>query len=276
MIKENFKVDLHIHTTASDGTWTNEELLQQIKEKNIKIFSITDHDTITNSVKMIDMIPKDIYYFVGVEISTTYKGKEYHITAYDFDIHNKKLNELLSFNENKRKEFNAKLIQHAYEINKLENIKSYDSYNYDKKRGGWDSLNYLYDNKAIDNLNDYFDLIKSYNEKLVFKEPHEVIEIIKNAGGHSFLAHPSAYESGKILPSEVLKEWRDFGISGVECYSPYLNNINDAEIYWKFCRDNMLMISGGSDCHGDFNSRYLGDPEVNIWNIQIDFLERFL
>lgn len=276
MIKEDFKIDLHIHTTASDGTWTNEELLQQIKEKNIKVFSITDHDTITNSVEMINMISKDIYYFVGVEISTTYQGKEYHITAYDFDIHNKKLNELLSFNENKRKEFNAKLIQHAYEINKLENMKNYDTYNYDKKRGGWDSLNYLYDNKAIDNLNDYFDLIKSYNEILVFKEPHEVIEIIRNAGGHSFLAHPSAYDRGKILPLDVLETWRDFGISGVECYSPYLSCINDVEKYLKFCKDNKLMISAGSDCHGDFNNRTLGSPEIYIRDVKTDFIESVL
>ena len=67
MVESNWQVDMHMHTTASDGTWTAEELLDGIIENNIKVFSITDHDSTFNSVSIIDRIPDDICYMVGVD-----------------------------------------------------------------------------------------------------------------------------------------------------------------------------------------------------------------
>lgn len=273
MFEKDYQVDMHIHTTASDGTWTTEELLQQIIKSNIKVFSVTDHDTIENSVKMLHMIPDDIFYFLGVEISCTYRDEEYHIAAYDFDYKNSRLNELLKYNQLQRKEFNTKIVQYAKEVNTLKDIKDYISYNYNKKRGGWDSLNYLYDNNVIKDFKEYFELIESSNEKLYFKHPEEIIKTIRDAGGYSILAHPSAYENGHKLSLEILKEWKNYGVSGIECFSPYLSNIEDANYYVKFCKDNNLMISAGSDCHGEFNDRMLGIPKVNMDKIELEFIK---
>ena len=273
MIERDYQVDMHIHTTASDGTWTVEELLELIIKNDIKLFSITDHDTIQNSVEMLYIIPKDIYYVIGVEISCTYNGEEYHITAYDFDYEDRKLNELLEFNQKQRMEFNTRVIQYTKKINKIKDIEDYYSYEYNRSKGGWESLNYLLDKNIVSNLKDYFEIIKSSNEKLYFKNPKEIIKIIRDAGGHSFLAHPSAYQGGEKLSLEVLEEWKDYGISGIECYSPYLKNIQDANYYIKFCEENNLMISAGSDCHGEFNNRTLGIPKVNIDKINMDFIK---
>lgn len=273
MIERDYQVDMHVHTTTSDGTWTVEELSELIIKSNIKLFSITDHDTIDNSIKMLHNIPNDICYVIGAEISSTYNGEEYHITAYDFDYENSKLNELLKFNQIQRKEFNAKVIQYVKRINKIEDIKDYYSYEYNRKRGGWESLNYLLDKDVVKNLKEYFEIIKSSNEKLYFKNPKEVIEIIKNAGGYSFLAHPSSYEKGEKLSLEILKEWKNYGVSGIECYSPYLKDIEDADYYVRFCEENNLMISAGSDCHGEFNNRTLGVPKVNIDKLKLDFIK---
>lgn len=102
MFERDCQVDMHIHTTASDGTWTVEEVLELIIKNNIKVFSITDHDTIENSVKMLHSIPNNNGYVIGAEISCTYNDEEYHITAYDFDCENSKLNELLKFNQIQR------------------------------------------------------------------------------------------------------------------------------------------------------------------------------
>jgi len=273
MVEKNYQVDMHIHTTASDGTWTIIELLEHIKKNNIKVFSITDHDTIENSVKMLHSVPNDIYYSVGVEISCTYNVKEYHITAYDFDYENSELNELLKFNQLQRKEFNTKTVQYAKEINKIKDIEDYYSYKYNRKRGGWESLNYLIDNNAVKGFKEYIQLLISSNERLCFKHPKEIIEIIKNAGGYSFLAHPSAYKNGEKLPIETLEEWKNYGISGIECFSPYLSNIEDADYYVKYCEENNLMISSGSDCHGEFNNRTLGIPEVSLDKVKLEFIE---
>lgn len=273
MGERDYQVDMHIHTTASDGTWTIEELLELIIKNNIKLFSITDHDTIENSIKILCSIPDNINYVVGVEISCTYNRQEYHITAYDFDYRNAKLNDLIKFNQMQRKEFNAKIIKFVKEINKIKDITDYFSYKYDSKRGGWESLNYLLDKNIVKDLNEYFEIIRLSNERLCFKNPKEVIEIIKDAGGYSFLAHPSAYKKGDNLLIEVLKEWKDYGITGIECFSPYLRNAVDADYYVKFCAENNLMISAGSDCHGEFNNRVLGTPKVNIDKIKLDFIK---
>lgn len=267
------QVDMHIHTTASDGTWTAEELLEHIIKSNIGVFSITDHDTIENSIKILHCIPNNICYVIGVEISCTYNNQEYHIAAYDFDYKNTRLNNLLKFNRIQREEFNIKVIQYVKEINKVKDIKDYYSYQYNRKRGGWDSLNYLLDKNIVKDLREYFEIIKSSNEKLYFKNPKEIIEIVKDAGGYSFLAHPSAYEKGEKLSLGILEEWKNYGISGIECFSPYLKNMEDANYYLRFCEENDLMISAGSDCHGEFNNRALGVPKVNIDKIKLDFIK---
>lgn len=272
MAEGNCQVDMHIHTSASDGTWTAEELLEYIIEKNIKVFSITDHDTTYNSIKIISSIPNDIRYVIGVEISCTYNDQEYHITAYDFDYENVELQELLKFNMQQKNENNTKIIKYLKETNRIKDIEDYFTYKYESNRGGWNSLNYLLDKNIVEDMTGYFEIMKSSNERLCFKNPKEVIEIIKKAGGHSFLAHPSAYEKGEKLSLKVLREWKDYGISGIECFSPYLKNREDADYYVKFCNDNNLMISAGSDCHGEFNNRTLGVPKVVMDEVKLDFL----
>lgn len=265
-------VDMHIHTNASDGTWTVDEVLELIIKNNIKVFSITDHNTIINSVKMKNIVPKDINFIIGTEISSTYKGQEYHITAYDFNHEDEKLNELLEFNQRSMNDYNRKTVEYLKDIRKIDDIQDYYSYEYDICRGGWKSLNYLIDKDIIQNMNEYFQITASYNEKAYFKNPKEIIETIRQAGGHSFLAHPSAYVKGNKLGLEILKEWKDYGISGIECYSPYLKDMEDANYYLRFCQDNNLMISAGSDCHGGFNDRRLGIPKVNMSQVKMDFV----
>lgn len=273
MIKKNYMVDMHIHTTASDGTCTPEEVLDLIIKNNIGLFSITDHDTIEGNLKIKDKIPDDICYIIGSEISSTYNGDEYHITAYDFDYNNGRLKELLAFNIKQRDEFNTKIVQYVERVGMLEDVGDYFLYEDDPKKGGWDSLNYLLDKNIVKDLGEYFNIIKLSNKKLIFKHPKEVIDVIRAAGGYSFLAHPSAYEKGIKLSLGVLKEWKDYGISGIECYSPYLENIEDANHYINFCKEHNLMISAGSDCHGEFNDRTIGVPKVSLDKIKLDFVK---
>ena len=222
---------------------------------------------------MLESVPDDICYIMGTEISCTYNDEEYHITAYDFDYRNPELNKLVQFNQRQRKEFNTKVIEFVKQTSKIEDVTDYFSYRYDSKRGGWESLNYLLDKGVVNDMREYFKIVNSSNEELCFKSPKEVIEIIRNAGGYSFLAHPSAYANGDNLSTEILEEWRDYGICGIECFSPYLKNIEDADYYVRFCNENNLMISAGSDCHGGFNDRILGIPKVNIDNLRLDFVK---
>lgn len=262
MNKGNEKlVDLHIHTNASDGTWDIKETIAVIIEKNIKYFSITDHDTIENSLEALKYIPRNRKFVLGSEISSTYKGKEYHILAYDFNPENEALKKLLKDNQLIRKKYNDDLIKYVKEYEVVNDVSDYDNYMWDLARGGWKSLNYLIDKGVVADLNSYFELVEISQLKLEFNSPKVVIEKIHQAGGYCILAHPSAYGE-KYIKENFLETWIAFGIDGLECYSPYFEEINDASYYVKFCKKNNLMISGGSDCHGKFNDRFIGVPKV--------------
>jgi len=259
--KDKELVDLHLHTNASDGTWDIKETIARVIEKNIKYFSITDHDTFENSLKALKCIPRNRRFILGSEISSTYKGKEYHILAYGFNPENKELNELIQHNKLVREKYNDDLIDYVKEYEVVNNISDYENYAWDLKRGGWKSLNYLIDKGVVNDLSSYFELVGISKLTLEFMSPAAVIEKIHQAGGLCILAHPSAYGEN-LMKQNFLKVWLSFGIDGVECYSPYLENIDDAGYYVQFCEENHLMISGGSDCHGKFNDRAIGIPRV--------------
>jgi len=257
-------VDLHIHTKASDGTWDRHELIERLPEGNISLFSITDHDTIENSKAIIKQLEGyDLKFTIGVEISCTYMDKDYHLTAYSFDASNTYLLQLLEENRRVWDDNNARMIRLLEADNPNVDYSKYETYQYDKNRGGWKSLNFLLDLRLIRDTRGYLDLFERLGNKTVFKDPETIINIIRKAQGVSFLAHPNAYFRGTSLPTEQLKKWIDFGISGIECYSSYPGVVK-AEDYVSFCKKNNLLISGGSDCHGTFLTTKLGNPRITL------------
>lgn len=268
------KVDLHIHTNDSDGTWDLEQLINELDKSNIYIFSITDHDCINNSKQMLKYnVGRNKIFIPGVEISATYNNIEFHINAYNFNFENKNLVELLKLNQKIRIDFNKKIIQYFEKTNDLKLMYDYQNYKHDPHRGGWKSLNFLKDRKLVENLEDFFNKISDMKERMNFLIPEKVINIIHQAEGFAFLAHPASYFNGELLDKSFLKEWVKMGIDGIEVYSPYLKNIKDAKYYIDFCKKNNLMYSSGSDCHGEFiKDRKMGKPKIFLKDIDINKL----
>ena len=84
------KIDLHIHTNASDGSWTPEEVMENVIKNNIEIFAIADHDEVSNILKMEQLAKENNVDFIRcVEFSCKAFDLECHILAYDLDIENK-------------------------------------------------------------------------------------------------------------------------------------------------------------------------------------------
>lgn len=267
------RVDLHIHTCISDGTWDVHELKNEIKKEGIKIFSITDHDALSNIKKMKKIItPEDDLLFIpGVEVSTTHDGKEYHLTVYNFNNDIDELNKLIDWNLKKRLNYNMDFIKYLEKKSPNITIEGYCNYENDSKRGGWKSLNYLCDKGVYKNMFEMFNDLVASGLKLSFKNPPEVIEACKKVGAKVFLAHPSYYVKGDVLSKQELDFWKNSGISGIECYSPYGNSIEQINYYRDYCKKNKLLISGGSDCHGSFiPARLLGKPEVYDKDLDIE------
>lgn len=265
------KVDMHMHTCASDGTWDVEELKQQLKNSSINIFSITDHDCVDNVKSMESIItPSDNLVFIpGTELTTEYEGREYHLTLYNYDINNKSLIDLINWSNQSKLNSNKEYIG-TYAAARYDSISAedFEKYEYDRKRGGWKSANYMIDKGIHKDVLNHLQDVKESGLKAALKGPQEVIEIAKKSGGKLFLAHPSYHYRDTIMPESELKFWVEAGIDGIECFSPY--NKDDAKYYIDFCKKNDLMISGGSDCHGNFiPSRKLGVPHADLSDLNL-------
>jgi hypothetical protein len=197
---------MHMHTNASDGTLTNSELVSILWKHDIEFFSVTDHDTIANSIRMPAIAARAALDFViGVEISSTFEGREYHILSYAFDVENEGLNQLLEKHLAVRvegdKENAAFLAEHHEQVD----VAEYADYDYDRTRGGWKLYNYVLDKGLITDIPGFFDLFVDRPRHFVFSSPKEVIQTVKNAGGLCILAHPSAYVDGDLLPEPTME-----------------------------------------------------------------------
>ena len=89
------KTDLHAHSIHSDGTLSPSELLNLAKKNNINILAITDHDDIEGSKKLIELAPKDIIVYSGVELNAKEEKGQMHILGYNIDLYNEDINNRL-------------------------------------------------------------------------------------------------------------------------------------------------------------------------------------
>ncbi|GIM29196.1 phosphatase [Clostridium polyendosporum] len=258
------KADLHMHTRASDGTLTPEEVVDNIKQGDIKLFSVTDHDTIGSITKLKELAALEgIKFIPGVEISSIYKGELLHILAYNFDVNDEKLLKLIKNNEyllQKKDDDSIKmLIKHGFELDYDE----YLSYEHEPARGGWKTLNFLIDKGVCSGVEEYFGKVFTEERMLIFPkfpEPKVVIDTIKSARGIPVLAHPR-YSKSQFDLYEMLDMFRNWDIEGVECYHPHHDNEITKRCV-EYCENHGLLITGGSDYHGGLlSTRSLGKPE---------------
>lgn len=279
ILKKDIKVDLHIHSMISDGTYDVEDIVKEALAKDIGLISLTDHDDIANIEKMKKATEnKNILFLPGVEISSTLKGKLVHILAYGIDNKNEEMVNLLKKNRAmlKKKDDDAikYLINKGYPIS----YSQYEEYKNDNKRGGWKALNFLIDIGLCKDIKDYFTNLFGDNKGFKFPpfiNTKEVIKIVKKAGGVPVLAHPY-YERDEEGVEEKLREFLKIGIEGVECFHPN-HSEEKSRLCVEWCRKNHLIITAGSDFHGDFiKQRIMGNPKVTLGEIHLGKLKGFI
>ncbi|MCR4430837.1 MAG: PHP domain-containing protein [Tepidanaerobacteraceae bacterium] len=270
---DNIKVDLHVHTTASDGTWPPEKLVENMLGAGIEIFAVTDHDTTENLAQVASAArERGLKFIAGVEINATCSGRNYHILGLGIDPGNKELQMLLKKNRELTEAKDDESIKFLEGKFPQVSFDEYKEYVNNPARGGWKALNYLIDKKLCTSYKDFFSLFEGWGnpfEKLIFAPPDEVIKTIHMAGGVSILAHPGAgfYNGGyKDLIAFMIGE----GIRGIECYHPE-NSPEITRYCLEICQSKNLLVTGGSDCHGEFVvGRHLGHPDVRLSQLKLD------
>ena len=261
------KADLHVHTNASDGTWSPEAVLENISKANIKVFAVTDHDSIDN-LEAVSTLAKDtgLKFIKGVEISSTEKGRIFHILGYNIDPRNETLKKVLKHNSSNMAQRDEKSIVTLMNSGHPVSPDEFLSYENNPDRGGWKALNYVQDKGLCGHYKDFFKLFENPTRGMNIDgcvTPEQAITAVKEAGGIPVLAHPGSAMYGCSL-EEAVSTVMDLGIEGFECFHPE-NSEETTDYCLEVCKREKLYITGGSDCHGSFvKERWLGKPDIDF------------
>ena len=275
MLKSATLVDLHIHTTASDGSWTPAELVERVQQAGIGLFAVTDHDSVANVTAAAGLAQAAGLAFIpGVELCSTMHGRDVHILGYGIDIQSTPLMKLLRHNTELMEAVDAESICRLIEQGLPIDYDEYQAFTHDPARGGWKSLSYLIDKGLCADVREFFGKLFTAERGIRFPEfppPQAVIDTIHAAGGKAMLAHPGSAFHGTVL-EELLDFFADEAIDGVECFHPSHDPATCLQaVSW--CERHRRLITGGSDCHGAFvPERRLGLPSVRLEQLRLETL----
>ena len=275
------RIDLHIHTTMSDGALTPKEVIDEAVKNRVSTIAISDHDTIEayNDDLFLYAKIKNIKLISAVEISTKLNKTGVHVLGYNFDLKNTKLKEKLYKIRNARHDYlhnvarKLKGLGYSLNVEELDQIDAVtkahialDIINNEKNR---EKL--IQNFKHIPNKGEFIETVMNENcpayvkkETLTLKETSE---IIREANGKVVLAHPVAYmHENNLTEEDILNIVKEIELDGIEANYLYVdrnNNKFDERKKWiKFAKENNLFVTAGSDFHNKDGIR----PEIGLKN----------
>lgn len=258
----NKRMDLHMHSTFSDGIYTPDELVLLCKKVGLEVISLTDHDSIEGVLFAEEAsIRNGINFIYGVEISALFEGEIIHVLGYSISKESKPLQSVISYNQNARRMYDDNVLTCLVEQDLINEDckKKYQYYTYNKKQGGWKLLNYLIENDICSDGFEYFNLIHSLNiEGILYAEVSTVVNAIKKSG-ICIVAHLGTYGWDQDIMCKKMQKLYELNVDGFECYHP-LNKKSDRLLIKEFCNQYDLIVTGGSDFHGNLADRMLGYP----------------
>jgi predicted metal-dependent phosphoesterase TrpH len=274
------KIDLHMHTTASDGASTPTELIEKCVDLGLEKIAVTDHDNVTNVEKVKKLGEKNgLKVISGIEIST-YRGEaEYHILGYFVDVENDALLGLTEAILDSRVERTHKMIEKLTEMGYPLDFADVKKYATGVSLGRPHIARAMIEKGYIEEIGDAFtqEFIAGGGKAYVEKKnvlPAEAIEVILKAGGIPVIAHPYIINHGKSLGKKEIARLKEVGLKGVEVYQTK-HNKKITKKYKKIAEELELLITGGSDYHGENSPGILpGDTGIN--QEEFDQLESYV
>jgi hypothetical protein len=247
-------IDLHIHSTTSDGTMSPAELVRYAHKKGLSAIAITDHDTIdgvreavtAGGILGIEVIP-------GIELSVKYSDCNVHLLGYLFDCQNKELHLALSQLQAGRIERNKKIISNLNRLGFTFEFSELKQSAGSGQNGRPHIARLMVEKKIVNTMDEAFEKYLgkeglAYASRFVYGA-EEAISLIKNAGGVTVLAHPFQIEKSFDNFPHVLHQLRDMGLDGIEVYYP--NHSRKFRKHLMSLAEKLsLLMTGGSDYHG--------------------------
>lgn len=247
-------IDLHTHTTESDGSFTPEELMLEAKRKGLSAIAITDHDTFAGIDKAMPVaIANDIELIPGIEFSTDYNGKEVHVVGLYIDITHPHLNAKLKEFRECRDNRNVLIVENLQKEGFDITMEALKAENPDCVITRANIARFLYEHGMIPSIQTAFEKYIGDDCKCFVNRfkvtPMEAVSLIKEAGGIAILAHPLLYHMSTPVLQKMVDELKDSGLDGIEAIYCTYSTSEEREMK-EFARKNNLLISGGSDFHG--------------------------
>ncbi|MBN1329711.1 MAG: PHP domain-containing protein [Candidatus Heimdallarchaeota archaeon] len=250
-------IDLHIHTTASDGTFSPNQVVKIASQLKLKAIAITDHDTVKGIEEALEAAKsEDIEIISGIEFSTEINNESIHIVGLFVDHKNLELKKLTYEILNAREIRAQKIIEKVNELNigpkiTLEEVKEISNGVIGRphigeimvKKGYAKSQNQVFTNFLRRNGPAYVPRFKL--------SPKEAIQFLCKIKAIPILAHPG-YISPEIQIDEFIKDLATDGLAGIEVYYPTHTKEN-VKLFKELAKKYHLLESGGSDCHGLLN-----------------------
>ncbi|KAF3362090.1 Protein TrpH [Chlamydiales bacterium STE3] len=241
-----FRADLHCHSTFSDGSLSPEEIVNLAKAIKLSGLSITDHDTFCAYPKVFEYAEaSNIAMIPGIEFSAMHKGKSVHILGYSFDIYHPCMAGLCAKHKNRRTERNRSILEKlARKGMRIEESDLLSLHVIGRPHIAQAMVNKGY----IESVQEAFRKFLA-DDKPCFAqgEPvsvEETLDVIHQAKGLAIIAHPHLIKDASLL-YEVLK----MPIDGIECYYARFPE-TDHHRWLRLASKKDLIITGGSDFHG--------------------------
>lgn len=245
-------IDLHMHTTYSDGRWSAQKLIDYLASEHFDLVAVTDHDRIDKIVEIQALAAqKHLPVLSGVEMSTTWNGKMGDVLCYGFDPEN---NGLIAIVE----KFRQIRQENMYEIYDTLLHKGYTFPNQQEvlaKNNG--ELLHPLDNGILLREHGYapdwptaVKIVREAGYHSIRLDMAEVVEVVHGSGGVCLIAHPGRRENGfTFYDPALLDQLRvDVPIDGIEVYHPS-HSEQSIKIYQEYVHNHHLLGSTGSDSH---------------------------
>jgi predicted metal-dependent phosphoesterase TrpH len=269
-------IDLHIHSTYSDGTLTPAELVDLAKSRGLSAIAITDHDTADGIDEAIQRgLEKGIEVISGIEISTWHGDTSMHILGYNFSHNDEQFDSRLQLLQHGRETRNKRIIENLNNLGigvELEELRKYSEYG---QTGRPHIARLLVDKgvtKTVDLAFKYYlgRGAAAYAERFRFSA-HDAIAMIRQAGGVTVLAHPSSLDPSLRSIGPLLKDLHLVGLDGVEVYYPS-HSPKAVKALVKIAKDLGLLMTGGSDFHDSDRFGYKFKDWLQKTNIPYDLV----
>lgn len=272
------RLDMHTHSTASDGVNTPAQNIRLAVEKGLSGIAITDHDTVAGTSEALQEAANysDFVCIPGIEISTLYNHQDIHVLGYFIDHENPEFLQTLEGLRNVRDERNEKIVRNLQQLGIQITMEEVLAKRKSPKGniGRPHIAEVLIDKGIVESLREAFDLYLAkgkaayaITERI---SPNEAVHIILKAGGVPVLAHPGLYDQDDIIP-QLAKN----GLVGLEVY--HSDHTSEQEMhYLKLAQQYELIPTGGSDYHGVRNGKVFHGDLGNRYTLSenVDQLKR--